>query len=113
MRPKNTPEVDRNAPGLAGFPGCSQTGDGVLLQVTVKAGSKHQKVEIDEGRLLFFLRSPPAENQANKELLRMLSRLTCIGSARIRIVSGASSKHKTLLLKGVSPEDLNINDFAV
>lgn len=109
IRPNNTPELKDTI--ILTVPGSSQIKEGVLLQVTVKAGSKQQKVEIDDDRLLFFLRSPPTDNQANKELLKMLVRLTGISSSQIQIISGATSKHKTILLKNTSLNNININKF--
>ncbi|HEY59451.1 MAG TPA: DUF167 domain-containing protein [Anaerolineae bacterium] len=71
----------------------------------VRVIPRSQKTEVvnilADGTLKIKLKSPPIEGRANKELIKVLSKILCISSNRIRIKTGRSSKNKLLIIEGV------------
>jgi uncharacterized protein (TIGR00251 family) len=52
------------------------------------------------------LAAPPVDGEANSELVRVISRVLGVAKTGVRIVSGARSRTKLLLVSGVSEEEL-------
>ena len=75
----------------------------MLLEVTVvpKAGSF--RVERKGGKVKVFLKSAPEGNKANIELIKEMRRML---KCEVRIVSGLTSRHKTLEI-GISEQELD------
>ena len=67
------------------------------IQVRVKTGSGKQEIEsFGNNRYLVYLESQPENNDANIELIKLMARHLGIPSTKLRIVSGATGKDKTL-----------------
>ena len=67
------------------------------IQVKVKPNSKQQKIEEDpDGILVIWLKSPPVEGKANKELISVLAKKYQVSKSQIKILSGTTSKHKVI-----------------
>ena len=66
-------------------------------RVKVKPNSKQQKIleELD-GSLTVYLKSPPVDGQANKELIEVLAKKFHISKSYITIKSGALSRQKLI-----------------
>lgn len=60
----------------------------------------------DASFLKWGLRSAPTDGKANNELIREISRLFSLPRARVRLISGESSRSKAVLLEGLSPEEV-------
>lgn len=70
-----------------------------ILTVKVKPNSKQQKIEHQlDGSLTVYLKSPPVDGKANKELIKLLSDRFDIPKSQITIKSGLSSKNKLVEL---------------
>jgi uncharacterized protein (TIGR00251 family) len=84
------------------------TARGTLVRITVRPNSKERKfiAEIDPDSIIINLRSPAREGKANSELLKGLSKILKISSADIRLVAGQKSKDKTVLIVGISTEEI-------
>ncbi len=52
------------------------------------------------------LAAPPVEGRANEECIRFLAELARVPRARVRIISGASSRLKVVEVEGVEQADL-------
>ncbi len=66
-------------------------------------GAKKDLVAGEEnGRLKVRLQAPPVEGKANKALVRLLARRLGLSRGRVRLVRGARSRDKMVLLAGVS-----------
>lgn len=66
-------------------------------RVKVKPNSKQQKIieELD-GSLTVYLKSPPVDGKANKELIEVLAKKFDVPKSYITIKSGALSRQKLI-----------------
>jgi uncharacterized protein (TIGR00251 family) len=70
---------------------------GVRFAVRVYPRSSRQRMEgIQEGGLKIYLNAPPAEGEANRELIKFLSALLKIAPSRLNVVSGRHSRRKLI-----------------
>jgi uncharacterized protein len=80
---------------------------GVLLDVRVKPRARKSAVlGVREGVLEVAVAAPPVDGAANEELIRTLAAHFDLGRRAVRLVSGASSRHKRLSLDGVGLRDI-------
>lgn len=62
--------------------------------------SINQIVETDEtGEIKIKIKSPPVDGEANKELIKFLSKEWDIPKSHIKIIKGEKSKHKLIELE--------------
>ena len=67
------------------------------IQVRVKTSSGKQDIEsFGDNRYLVYLKSAPENNEANIELIKLMSKHLGIPSTKLKIISGATGKDKTL-----------------
>lgn len=72
------------------------------LSVKVKPNAKQQKIEEDgAGNLVVWLKSPPTEGKANRELIELLSKKFQIPKSQISLKSGQASRQKIIEITGV------------
>ena len=76
-----------------------ETKDGLLLSIFVKPNSSEFKIEIDGDEVVVHATEEPEKGKVNKEITKELSRLFKVN---VELVSGFTSKQKTLLLRGAS-----------
>ena len=76
--------------------------NGIIIKVMVKPNSP--KFSIHSNNKL-EVKSPPERGRANREIINNLRRIT---GCDIEIISGLTSKRKTILIKGISKERLLI-----
>lgn len=50
--------------------------------------------------------APPEDGQANEALVHLVAGYFQIPATRVRVVSGHRTRHKRLLLEGVSPDEV-------
>jgi uncharacterized protein (TIGR00251 family) len=81
---------------------------GTFLRVLVKPNSKNKELidEINPDSILINLAGPAKEGKANTELVKRLSKLLNISTSSIRLVAGHKSRDKTLLIDGLSAEEV-------
>jgi uncharacterized protein len=79
----------------------TQTKDGVILTVYVKPNSPKFKIELDGGEIVVYSTEEPVKGKVNKEILKELTKLF---HAPVELASGAASRQKQLLVKGVTKE---------
>ena len=53
------------------------------------------------------LTAPPAEGKANEECVRFLAELAGVARARVRIVTGLTSRTKVVEIEGVTEEEFS------
>lgn len=81
--------------------------EGTLLSVKViPRASRNEIGEVLGGELKIKITAPPVDSAANRALIEFLAEtLSCPKSAVI-LLRGETSRHKTLLLKGLTPEQV-------
>src|ERR1041384_2105286 len=79
----------------------------VMLSLRVQPrASKNQIGESVGNELKVRITAPPVDSAANDALLRLLSeKLDCPASA-VRLLRGATSRHKIVSIHGVAPRDI-------
>ena len=75
-----------------------ETKDGVIIEVFIKPNQPKFNVKIESGEILVTSTEEPVKGKVNKELIKELSKLF---HAKVELVSGATSRQKQLLIKGV------------
>jgi uncharacterized protein (TIGR00251 family) len=85
-----------------------ETTSGIKLKIVVKPGSKQQRINVNsEGNyLLIAVKSPPDKGKANKELLKFLAKHLDLSSSNLTIISGQTSRDKTILVSNISVEEI-------
>lgn len=69
----------------------------MILTVKVKPNSKQQAIVIeDDSSLTVRLKSPPADGQANQELIELLAERFGVPKSHVSIKSGATSRIKRI-----------------
>ena len=79
----------------------------MVLRLRVRPNaSKTEFGELVGDRLKVAVAGPPVEGKANGTLICFLAKRFRISRSAVEIVSGASSRNKDVLLRGVSPSEL-------
>lgn len=85
----------------------TRSAEGIILPVKViPKASQHAIVGWQGGELKIRLAAIPEKGEANAALIAFLSRELKVAKSQILLVSGHSSCHKRLCLKGIAPEDV-------
>ena len=75
--------------------------DAYRLQIWVKVRASVTRIVGERnGKLEIALAAPPVDGQANKELIRLLSKRFRLPKTAVKIVSGESSRDKVVSLDG-------------
>ena len=78
---------------------------GVVLAVHVVPRSARSEITGVHGQALKIrLTAPPVQGAANKALVALLAKTLGIAKGRIQIISGQTSRDKTLVVSGLSRE---------
>ncbi len=81
---------------------CSETADGVVLNVRAKPRSSRAGIDGFMGdALVVRIRCAPVDGKANRELVETLADEFALPKSRVEFKSGENSKSKRILLKGV------------
>jgi len=81
------------------------TNDGAILTVHIQPkASATECVGIHGDAIKIRVAAPPVDGAANEELIRFLARQLSIPSSSVRIHSGASGRHKRVLVKGATAQ---------
>ena len=79
--------------------------DGVCLSVKVQPrASKNEISHVVGNELKIKVTAPPVESAANEALLRLLADTLDCPRAALQLVQGRASKHKQVLIHGMSSE---------
>jgi uncharacterized protein (TIGR00251 family) len=81
------------------------TKDGAILTVHLQPkASTTECVGIHGDAIKIRVAAPPVDGAANQELIRFLACRLSIPSSSVRILSGASGRHKRVLVKGATAQ---------
>jgi hypothetical protein len=78
----------------------------LALKVQPRA-SKDQIGEVLGSELKIKLTAPPVESAANEALVRFLAEILDCPRGAVQLVRGQTSRHKTVLVRGLSPEQIS------
>lgn len=94
------------APPLAGAVRAADGGTALLLEVQPGARVERFPAGFNawRGRVQAKVRAPAQDGAANEALLRLVAEFFGVPAARVALTSGASSRQKTVLVRGVEPE---------
>ena len=70
------------------------------LAMRVTPGARVETLEIVDGRLLVKVRSKPEDGKANDAVLALLATALGIGTSRLRLLRGATSREKLVAIEG-------------
>jgi uncharacterized protein (TIGR00251 family) len=91
----------------AAFPYLRTSGDGVVLEVfVVPRAKKTRLMGFHGGYPKIALAAPPVEGRANEELVDFLRELLTLPSRSVEMLRGDTSRRKSVLLRGVTPEKI-------
>lgn len=76
------------------------------ISVRVVPRSSRNAIEWEDGALKVRLTAPPVEGAANEALLTLLAQHLGLAKRDIQIVHGATGRHKTVEIKGMTMEEL-------
>jgi uncharacterized protein (TIGR00251 family) len=81
--------------------------DRLLLEVhVVPRAARSKLLGVHDGRLKVALAAPPVDGAANAALLVFLAESLGIPRRQVELCRGASSRHKLVAIRGVTPADL-------
>jgi uncharacterized protein (TIGR00251 family) len=81
--------------------------EGVLLPVRAQPGARKAGVlGAQGGALKVAVTAPPEDGRANKALAELLRELLGLKRSQIELLSGATSRDKRFLIRGVSKTEL-------
>jgi uncharacterized protein (TIGR00251 family) len=81
-----------------------QTAAGTLLFVKLQPRASRQQVNGVQGQeLRVSVTAPPVDAAANRALVEYLAGLCGVSRSAIELVRGQTSRHKTILVKGLAP----------
>ena len=83
-----------------------ETKDGVTLAVRAQPGAKKTAImgiygEGAAAQLKIAVQAPPVEGRANEALIAFLAGMFSLRQSAVLVVSGASSRSKVFLLRGI------------
>ncbi len=91
------------------LPFVRQTAEGVVVRLhVVPRSSRTELCGLHGDALKLKVQAPPVEGAANKEIQRFLAKSLKIPKKSIQLVSGATSRQKEFLIKGLKAEDLTL-----
>jgi uncharacterized protein (TIGR00251 family) len=77
------------------------------IHLTVSPGAKRSEVvRTPEGEIRIRLAAPAAEGKANRELVRYLAGALGLSPSSVRLLRGATGRHKVVEVVGLSREDI-------
>lgn len=83
------------------------TPDGCILPVRVHPGAKRNAVTgVHDGSLKISLTTPPTDGRANEALIAFIAERLHIPRSRIAILTGATSRSKTLSIASLSAAEV-------
>jgi uncharacterized protein (TIGR00251 family) len=85
----------------------SKHSEGAILAVRAQPGAKRNAVLGEHtGALKVAVTAPPEDGRANASLVEVLRDWLGVKRSQVEIVGGQTTRNKTLLIRGVTPEEL-------
>ncbi|MGH7573735.1 MAG: DUF167 domain-containing protein [Longimicrobiales bacterium] len=87
------------------------TADAATVRLRVRVQPRASRTELageHDGALKVRLAASPVGGDANRELVRFVAKTLGVAPSRVRLVSGATSRSKTLEITGVDAEAVRV-----
>jgi len=81
----------------------TETRNGTIIEVSVKPKSAKFEVSLEGDEVVVRCTEEPVKGKVNKELLKALSKFF---HTNVELISGATSRQKLLLLKGIEKSEV-------
>ena len=82
---------------------CKETQEGVILSLKISPKSSKSEIAGIEGEeLKLRIAAVPEKGEANTEIIRFLSKQLKIPKSQMTMISGETSRHKRVLIRGIS-----------
>ena len=83
--------------------------DGVTFSIRVQPrSSKNEIIGVESGSLKIKITSPPVENAANRQCIKVISKWLDVSRSRVQIISGLKSRNKKIKINGMGENDFNL-----
>lgn len=80
--------------------------NGVSIAIQVQPRSGANKIRgIHDGRLKLAVDAAPVDGEATKQCLRYLAEIFSVANSRVKLLSGAQSRKKLVLIEGLTADD--------
>jgi uncharacterized protein (TIGR00251 family) len=76
--------------------------NGIIVKIKVKPNSSEFKIKRRDKRIVIYCQSPPEKNEANREIIRELERLT---KKKIKIARGLTSNKKSIIVHNITEKE--------
>jgi uncharacterized protein len=81
--------------------------DGAVVRIKCRPGAPRTRATgVHAGALKLDVAAPPEKGRANDEAARFVAALAGLPPSSVRILKGAASREKTLLVSGIKAADL-------
>ena len=86
----------------------AEHGPTARIRVHAKPGASRSAVlGWTAGELAVAVRAPPVDNRANEALVELIAKVLGVSRTQVAVVSGATSRHKVLIVSGVEQPVVN------
>jgi len=76
--------------------------NGIIVKIKVKPNSPEFKIVRKDKRIVINCQSPPENNQANREIIKELEKLT---KRKVKIVRGLTSNKKSIIVHNITEKE--------
>ncbi len=78
----------------------------IAVRVTPRGGRDAIDGVGDGGELRVRVAAPPADGSANRSLVKLVAKHLGLPRGAVRVIAGATSRHKRLAIEGMAAEDV-------
>ena len=83
----------------------TENANGVSIPIQVQPRSSVNKIRgIHDGRLKLAVDAAPVDGEATKQCLRYLAEIFAVANSRVKLLSGAQSRKKLILIEGLTAD---------
>jgi uncharacterized protein (TIGR00251 family) len=83
----------------------TETKDGTIIEIYVKPNSAKFEVTVEDDEVVVRSTEEPEKGKVNKQIIKELTKLF---HTNVELVSGATSRQKRLVIKGIEKKELEI-----
>ncbi len=77
--------------------------DHLAIRVTPKAS--RDRIVVERGQVRVYVTAPPADGQANKQVIKLLAKALRLAPSRLTIIRGETGRDKVVAIEGLSASE--------